>query len=74
LLETGDCRALRGAVHAVDDETTGLLVDGDDIKSLQHALLQLADPQRRQQMDDAGMRFAARFDWQRSADILRQYL
>jgi phosphatidylinositol alpha-1,6-mannosyltransferase len=63
-----------GAVHAVDDEATGLLVDGDDIKSLQHALLQLADPQRRQQMDDAGMRFAARFDWQRSADILRQYL
>lgn len=63
-----------GAVHAVDDGTTGLLVDGDDVESLQQALLSLADEERRLRMGAAGIRFAARFDWQRSADILRRYL
>jgi glycosyltransferase involved in cell wall biosynthesis len=63
-----------GAVYAVDDGTTGLLVDGDDVESLQQALLSLADEERRQRMGAAGIRFAVRFDWQRSADILRRYL
>jgi len=63
-----------GAVHAVDDGTTGWLVDGDDVASLQGALLDLADADRRQQMGAGGVGFAARFDWQRSADILKRYL
>ncbi|MBQ39268.1 MAG: hypothetical protein CME04_23020 [Gemmatimonadaceae bacterium] len=63
-----------GAVHAVEDGTTGLLVDGEDIESLQQALLGLTDVGRRQRMGAAGIRFAARFDWQRSADILKRYL
>ena len=63
-----------GAVHAVDDGSTGWLVDGDDVASLQGALLDLADADRRQQMGAAGIRFAARFDWQRSADLLKPYL
>ena len=32
------------------------------------------DAQQRQQMGAAGIHFAARFDWQRSADILKRYL
>lgn len=63
-----------GAVHAVDHGNTGLLVDGDNVESLQDALLQLADADRRQQMGTAGLAFAARFDWQRSADLLKPYL
>ncbi|MDA0336389.1 MAG: glycosyltransferase [bacterium] len=63
-----------GAVHAVDDGVTGWLVDGDDVASIQTALLDLADAQRRQRMGDAGVHFAARFDWQESADILKRYL
>ncbi len=63
-----------GAVYAVDDGTTGHLVDGDDVASLQQALLSLADAERRRQMGAAATHFAARFDWKHSADILKQYL
>jgi phosphatidylinositol alpha-1,6-mannosyltransferase len=63
-----------GAVHAVDDGLSGLLVDGEDVGDIQAALQQLADADTRQRMGAAGRDFAARFDWQRSADLLAPYL
>lgn len=63
-----------GAVHAVDEGVTGLLVDGDDLESLGSALKALADPARREAMGAAGVEFAARFDWARSAAVLARYL
>lgn len=63
-----------GAVHAVDDGTNGILVEGDDPASIGDALVRLADEETRRRMGDAGIEFAARFDWDRSAALLRQYL
>ena len=63
-----------GAVHAVDDGQTGLLVDGDDVADVEAALRTLADPARRAAMGAAGIDFARRFDWDTSARILREYL
>jgi phosphatidyl-myo-inositol dimannoside synthase len=62
-----------GAVHAVDDGISGLLVDADS-GELGAALLELADGDRRSQMGEAGLRFAARFTWERSGQVLSQYL
>lgn len=63
-----------GAVHAVDDGVTGLLVDGTDLASLTAALRALADPARRAAMGAAGVAFARRFDWERSAAILARHM
>lgn len=62
-----------GAVDAVEDGITGYCVasEGDDLR---RAILALTDPQRRAAMGAAGLDFAARFSWQRSADILRKHL
>ena len=62
-----------GAVHAVKDGINGLLVDADS-DELSDALLNLADADQRQRMGDAGIAFAARFHWDRSTQVLRQYL
>lgn len=63
-----------GAVHAVDDGVTGLLVDGEDVGSVAAALRALADPARRTAMGAAGVAFARRFDWARSAAILARQI
>ncbi|MFH1567995.1 MAG: glycosyltransferase [Gemmatimonadota bacterium] len=63
-----------GAVHALEDGVTGFLVDPADPASLRAAVLALADPERRQAMGAAGLEFARRFSWERSAAILRRYL
>lgn len=62
-----------GAVHAVEDGVSGILVDADS-PELGDALLQLAEAEQRQRMGAAGLDFAARFTWERSAEVLRQYL
>lgn len=61
-----------GAVHALEDGITGHCVGSE--AELSAALLDLSDPARRQVMGDAGIEFAARFSWERTAAILRQYL
>jgi len=62
-----------GAVDAVEDAVTGYCVgsEGDDLR---RAILALADSRHRAAMGAAGLQFAARFSWERSADILRKYL
>ena len=62
-----------GAVHAVEDGINGLLVDADS-DELGNALVKLADSEQRQKMGAAGIAFAARFHWDRSTQVLRQYL
>lgn len=62
-----------GAVDAVVDGVSGYCVntEGDDLR---RAILALTDAGRRAAMGAAGVDFAARFSWERSADILRKYL
>ncbi len=62
-----------GAVHAVEDGVSGLLVDADS-DELADALICLADEGQRRKMGDAGLAFAARFNWDRSTKVLQQYL
>lgn|GEM_PF-3366631 len=57
----------------MEDGINGLLVDADS-DELSDALLNLADADQRQRMGDAGIAFAARFHWDRSTQVLRQYL
>jgi glycosyltransferase involved in cell wall biosynthesis len=57
----------------VEDGINGLLVDADS-DELSDALLNLADADQRHRMGDAGIAFAARFHWDRSTQVLRQYL
>ena len=62
-----------GAVHAVEEGVSGYCV-GSGGNDLRRAILALADPQRRAAMGAAGLQFAGRFSWERSAEILRPYL
>ncbi len=63
-----------GAVYAVEDGVNGIVVDPTDLTDLKNAILKLADEQVRHEMGTAGTRFAARFRWETSAEILRPYL
>ena len=63
-----------GAVYAVEDGVSGFSVDPADPEALKHAIRQLLAPERRQAMGQAGIEFAGRFSWERSAEILKQYL
>lgn len=63
-----------GAVYALEDGYNGFLVDPQDVDDLKRAIRELLDPARRDAMGEAGIEFARRFDWGKSADILRSYL
>jgi len=63
-----------GAVYAVEDGVSGFSVDPTDPEALRHAIRQLLDPDKRRVMGQAGIEFAGRFSWERSAEILRKYL
>lgn len=63
-----------GAVHAVHDGVNGILVEPGDVDGLQQALVRLADPDLRAAMGDAGIAFAARFQWDAAEAKLRSYL
>ena len=63
-----------GAVDAVADGYNGFSVDPESVEDLKSAIRQLLDPDRRAAMGTAGIEFASRFDWQRSAEILKTYM
>ena len=63
-----------GAVYAVEDGVSGFSVDPTDPESLENAIRQLLDPEKRRVMGQAGIEFAERFSWDRSAEILKRYL
>jgi phosphatidylinositol alpha-1,6-mannosyltransferase len=63
-----------GAVFAVDDRVNGILVDSTDLDDIKRAIHSLMDRETREKMSAAGVEFAKRFDWERSAEILRSYL
>ena len=63
-----------GAVDAVDDGYNGFSVDPESVGDLKNAIRQLLDPDRRATMGSAGIDFASRFDWGRSAQILRSHM
>jgi phosphatidylinositol alpha-1,6-mannosyltransferase len=60
-----------GALDAVDDGRTGLLVDPEDVGQVQGALIRLlTDSGLRESMGAAGPGWAAGFTWQRQADAV----
>jgi phosphatidylinositol alpha-1,6-mannosyltransferase len=63
-----------GAVDAVSHRSNGFLVAPGDVQDLKDAILRLADAGLRETMGAAGREFAARFQWDRSANVLRPYL
>ena len=63
-----------GAVFAVDDGVNGILVDPIDLDDIKRAVRSLLNLETRKKMSAAGVEFAKRFNWERSADILRNYL
>ena len=53
-----------GAVEAVDDGSTGILVDGNHIEDVRRAIsLLLDDPEMAGRMGEAGRRKASENDW-----------
>ena len=79
-VEAAACRKLviagrsGGAVFALEDGVNGIVVDPTNLTDLKKAILKLANERVRHEMGTAGIRFAARFRWEESADILRPYL
>jgi phosphatidylinositol alpha-1,6-mannosyltransferase len=63
-----------GAVFAVDDGVNGILVDPTDLDDIKRSIQILQDVETRARMGTNGVEFAKRFSWDRSAEILRQYL
>ena len=63
-----------GAVYAVEDGYNGFSVDPENVEELKRAIRELMDPDRRTAMGVAGIDFAGRFDWGKSAEILRLYI
>ena len=78
-----------GAQYAVEHGYNGMSVGGmsvgglgvgrsddecDPLEELKQAIRELSDPEKRTEMGRAGLEFASRFDWQKSADLLRSYL
>jgi phosphatidylinositol alpha-1,6-mannosyltransferase len=64
-----------GAVEAVVDGETGLLVEEGDITALADAFRRLlADPAWRQQLGEGGRRHAARFSWDATARVITSVL
>jgi phosphatidylinositol alpha-1,6-mannosyltransferase len=63
-----------GAVYALQDGVNGLVVEPDDVGDICGAILHLADNDVRDEMGANGVEFAAKFDWESSGEILRQYL
>jgi phosphatidylinositol alpha-1,6-mannosyltransferase len=64
-----------GALDAVDPERTGLLIDPGDHVALAQALVSLlGNPERARAMGEAGIRWAAGFPWQATADRVADVL
>ncbi|HVM60021.1 MAG TPA: glycosyltransferase family 4 protein [Verrucomicrobiae bacterium] len=64
-----------GAVEAVVDGETGLLVDEGDVPALANAFLRLLeDPALRQRLGEGGRRYAAKFSWDTTARVLTEAL
>jgi len=63
-----------GAVYALEDGYNGFSVDPENVEELKRAIKELMDPDRRRAMGVAGIDFASRFDWAKSAEILRTYI
>lgn len=64
-----------GAVEAVVDGETGLVVDEGDIAGLTDAFQRLlADPMLRQQLGECGRRYAAGFSWDATARVITSVL
>jgi len=60
-----------GLREVVEDEVTGLLVEGHDPADYARAIAEvLADPMRRREMGDEARRRAGRFTWRRAVDRL----
>ena len=59
-----------GTVYALEDGCNGVSVDPESVEELKRAIRQLRNPDRRAAM---GI-FANRFDWAKSAEILRAYI
>lgn len=64
-----------GAPDAVEDQVSGLVVDGSDAEAVRRALVGLlGDPPRAAAMGEAGVRWAGQWTWQRSAQRLTALL
>ncbi len=63
-----------GAVDAISHGVNGFLVAPGDVEDLKRAIVRLADAGVRATMGKAGLELASRFDWSRSASVLRPYL
>jgi len=49
-------------------------VDPESVEELKRAIRELLDSDRDAAMGHAGIDFASRFDWAKSAEILRSYI